>query len=81
MAYEIVGWLGAASVLVAYVLVARRGTSVTYHLLNIAGGVGLLANALHHRALPSTAVNVLWIGIALWALGVTTRQRPKTPAS
>ena len=73
--FEVVGWVGAVFVLVAYWMVTKFGTSVLYHVLNLTGAAGLLVNALHHRALPSTAVNVVWIGIAIWGLTSTTRQR------
>jgi hypothetical protein len=75
LVYEIVGWIGAVTVLAAYWLVTRSGTSVRYHALNIIGAGGLLANALYHEAFPSTTVNVVWIAIALWGIGVTTRNR------
>lgn len=75
MAYELVGWVGAVTVLAAYWLVTRSGTSVLYHSLNVIGAGGLLANALHHGAFPSTAVNLVWIAIALWGIAVSSRQR------
>jgi hypothetical protein len=75
LAYEVVGWIGAVTVLAAYWLVTRSGTSVLYHALNVIGAGGLLANALYHGAFPSTTVNVVWIGIALWGIGVTARKR------
>jgi hypothetical protein len=75
MVYELVGWIGAVTVLTAYWLVTRSGTSVLYHALNILGAGGLLANALYHGAFPSTAVNVVWIAIALWGIGVSSRPR------
>jgi hypothetical protein len=77
--YEVVGWLGAVTVLIAYWLVTRYGTSMLYHVLNAAGAVGLLVNALHHRALPSTAVNLVWAGIALWGMALTGQRRRTTP--
>jgi hypothetical protein len=81
MVYEIAGWVGAAMVLSAYALVTRAGTSVFYHVLNITGAAGLLVNALHHDALPSSAVNLVWIGIAVWGIVVSARQRRVTPGS
>ena len=72
--YEVVGWAGAVMVLGAYALVTRTGRSLTYHLLNILGAGGLLVNALHHHAFPSTAVNVVWIVIATWGITVTARR-------
>jgi hypothetical protein len=81
MVYEVAGWVGAAMVLSAYALVTRAGTSVFYHVLNITGAAGLLVNALHHDALPSSAVNLVWIGIAVWGIVVSARQRRVTPGS
>jgi hypothetical protein len=78
--YEVVGWLGAVTVVGAYALVTRAGTSVLYHVLNIVGAAGLLVNALHHRAFPSTAVNVVWIVIAIWGISTMARRRPASPA-
>jgi hypothetical protein len=79
-AYEVVGWVGAFMVLAAYWLVTRSGTSVPYHLLNLAGACGLLVNAVHHRAFPSTTVNAVWILIALWGIRIASRRRGTTLA-
>jgi hypothetical protein len=72
--YEVAGWLGAACVLLAYVIVTRFGTSARYHVLNLLGAAGLLVNALHHRAFPSTFVNVVWAMIAVWGLRLTAKR-------
>lgn len=80
--YEVIGWLGAVAVLVAYGMVTRFGTSRLYHWLNIAGACGLLANALHHRAFPSTFVNVIWVFIGAWGITrIRHGERPTTPNS
>jgi len=77
--YEVVGWLGAVLVLVAYWDVTTHGTSVRYHLMNLLGAAGLLVNALHHHALPSSAVNIVWAFIAIWGMRRTpSRGRPAT---
>jgi len=58
-------------VIVAYVLVSTnrlRGDSVAYQLLNLAGGVFLVINTIYWGAYPSTFVNLVWIGIAIFAL-------------
>ncbi len=73
--YEVVGWIGAVMVVGAYVLVTRSGQSRTYHVLNLFGAAGLLVNALHHGAIPATTLNVLWVLVAIWALGRTARAR------
>lgn len=77
MIYEVVGWFGAVLVLVAYWWVTKWGTSFYYHVANLLGAAGLLANALHHHALPSTAVNLVWLFIALFGMRqARTVQRP-----
>ena len=68
---EIIGWLGAVLVLSAYgLLSAHRLTSrsVAYQVLNIAGSVGLVINTAWNGAMPSTVVNLIWLGIGAHAL-------------
>lgn len=68
---DILGWIGAVCLLLAYFLVSRKrlaGDSLNYQLLNLAGGGLLTVNSLYYGAFPSVAVNVVWIGIALFTL-------------
>lgn len=68
---ELGGWVGTAALLLAYGLVSTRrlaGDSVPYQILNLIGGVLVLANSFYHGAMPSVAVNVFWIAIAVFAL-------------
>lgn len=68
---NIIGWLGSAAVIVAYVMVSTnrlRGDAVAYQLLNLIGGVFLALNTVYLGAYPSTIVNLMWIGIAIFAL-------------
>jgi hypothetical protein len=69
MLIEILGGLGAATVVAAYALVSYRsvdGRSRAYQALNALGGLLLAVNTIVHHAWPATAVNV--IGIAVGAL-------------
>lgn len=69
---DVAGWAGAVSLLLAYVLVSTKrteGDSIGYQLLNMAGGALLIINSFYYGAYPSVGVNVLWIGIAIYALG------------
>ena len=73
MAYliEFIGWAGAALVLAAYALVSTgrvRAQSWTYQLLNISGAFGLVVNSWWYGAIPSVVVNVIWVGIGVYAL-------------
>lgn len=65
------GWLGAACVVVPYALVSAgrlEGTTPAFALLNILGGLLLLLNTWYHEAYPSTAVNVVWTAIGIFAI-------------
>ena len=78
---ELAGWLGTAALLLAYGLVSTRrlaGDSPAYQLLNLFGGGLVLVNSFYHGAMPSVAVNVFWIAIALFALSrvFVGRRRP-----
>ena len=68
---EIVGWAGAALVLAGYGLLSARkleSRSTTYQMLNIGGAFGLVVNAAWNGAIPSAAVNVIWMGIGAYAV-------------
>ncbi len=76
---DIVGWIGAITLLLAYAAVSRgttQGTSFRYQLANALGSVCLLINAAYYRAFPSSFVNFVWIGIAI----ATIANNRKTPA-
>ncbi|HLB38052.1 MAG TPA: hypothetical protein VJL31_15885 [Gemmatimonadales bacterium] len=68
---DILGWLGAGCVLVAYGLVSAgrvHGRSPSYQIPNAIGSVLLTVNTYVYHAYPSSFVNVLWLGIAVYAL-------------
>jgi hypothetical protein len=78
---DLLGWGGAAGVLVAYGMVSAgrlTGRSGAYQLLNAAGSVLLMINTYYYRAYPSTFVNVLWLGIAMYALARGERPARET---
>lgn len=71
MLIDIVGWLGALALLAAYGMVSAKrlqGNSPSYQLLNLFGGICLVVNTVYYGAYPSSAVNLVWIGIALYTL-------------
>jgi len=68
---DIVGWAGAVLVLAAYGLVSTKrldGDSLAYQALNVVGAAGMLINTYVRGALPSAALNVIWIGVGLYVL-------------
>lgn len=71
LAVEIVGWIGAVVILIAYALLSsgrRTGRSRLYQGMNIVGAIGFVINGWYNGALPSAVLNIVWIGIALYAL-------------
>ena len=68
--------MGAAALLVAYAMVSSKkleGDSTAYQLLNIIGSLLLVANTIFYRAYPSSFVNLIWAGIAVFS--IATRRR------
>ena len=68
---DVIGWIGAVSILVAYALVSTKkleGNSPPYQLLNLAGGACLIANTIYYKAYPSTFVNLVWAGTAIYTI-------------
>jgi hypothetical protein len=65
------GWAGAIVILASYLLLSARrlsGNSATYHVMNLLGAAGIAANSGWNGALPSAVLNVIWAGIAIYAL-------------
>ena len=79
---EVIGWVGALLVLVAYGLVSTErvsSRSLSYQALNIGGALGLVINSAWNGAIPSAVVNLIWIGIGAYALAArraAVRQEP-----
>jgi len=44
------------------------GQSTLFQGMNLLGAAGFVVNGWWHRALPSTALNVVWALIGAWAL-------------
>lgn len=68
---DIIGWIGSACVVLAYtlnIMGKMKAEAISYILLNLVGSICLIANTIYHDAIPSTAVNVVWIIIAIIAL-------------
>lgn len=73
---DVIGWVGALALLVAYALVSQRrvaGDAISYQFLNLGGSMFLLLNAAYYGAYPSSFVNVLWAGIGMYTLARSGR--------
>jgi hypothetical protein len=74
--FDAIGWTGAAFLLVAYAMVSSKKLEVdstAYQLLNIIGSLFLVANTIFYRAYPSSFVNVIWAGIAVFSIAARRR--------
>jgi hypothetical protein len=78
---DVIGWVGAACLLLAYAWLSsgRLTAGIRYHLLNLAGAGGLALNGAVHQAWPSTALNVIWLGIGVAALRAAGAGTARTP--
>lgn len=71
---EIAGWIGALMILAAYALLTAgkvNAKSATYQMMNVVGAAGFIINGWWHGAIPSTALNVIWLligAIASWRI-------------
>ncbi len=71
---DILGWIGAAGLLIAYALVSAKrveGDSTGYQLLNAVGSIFLMINTIHYEAYPSAFLNLFWLGVAIYAVRKT----------
>ena len=68
---EVGGWIGAAMVILAYCLASFQVIDTNnwvYSLLNIVGGIGLIAVSIVKKAYQPVVINIFWICIAVLAL-------------
>jgi hypothetical protein len=78
IAVEVAGWIGALLILLGYLLISAgklTGQSLAYQVMNIVGAAGFVINGWWHRAIPSTVLNIVWMGIgavALWRIAQRT---------
>jgi len=74
---DIIGWLGGILVVIAYFMntTGRMDARNTwYQLLNLAGSIFLIINTGIVGAYPSTAVNIIWVFIAISGLAKSLRK-------
>ena len=71
-------------ILGGYLLISAgkvTGQSALYQGMNVVGAAGFIVNGWWHGAVPSAALNVVWMligGIALWR--IYTRRRQGIPS-
>ncbi len=68
---DVAGWSAALLILAAYTLLSLgklEARSALYQWMNVVGAIGFIANSGWNGAWPSVALNVVWLGIACYAL-------------
>ncbi len=78
IAVEIAGWIGAGLILGGYLLVTMgklTGRSPAFQWMNLVGAAGFIVNGVWHGAIPSAALNIIWMVIATVALVQIGRAR------
>jgi uncharacterized protein with PQ loop repeat len=75
---NIIGWIGAFLLLLAYFLLVHKdltGRSKTYQILNILGALMLGIHTFTAKAYPSFLTNIIWTMIGLYGLFHIVKQR------
>ena len=76
---EIAGWGGALLILLAYLLLSAgrlTGQSLSYQAMNVVGAAGFVINGWWHGAIPSAALNVMWLLIgAVASIRILSRRK------
>lgn len=81
---EISGWIGAVLILSAYLLVSMgrlTGQSPLFQWMNMVGAAGFIINSGYHGAIPSAALNVIWMLIGLVTLWRISKARDSSTSA
>ena len=76
---DIAGWTGTVLVLGSYALISAgklQARSAVYQSMNLVGAIGLAINSGWNGAWPSAGLNIVWLGIALFAMRRNRRASP-----
>jgi hypothetical protein len=77
---ELSGWVAALLILGSYGLLSFgkiQARSPIYQWMNLIGALGFIINCAWNGAWPSVALNVVWVGIAVYALRRNSRLKPR----
>jgi formate hydrogenlyase subunit 3/multisubunit Na+/H+ antiporter MnhD subunit len=80
---EAIGWIGALLILAAYILLSTeriQSRSLTYQTMNVVGSAGFVINSGWNGAIPSAALNVVWLFVGTYALW-NIKKRSSTSAT
>jgi hypothetical protein len=77
---DILGWVGAAGLLAAFVLSSNGkldNQGLSYHAINLVCALFLLVNAYYSQAYPFILVNTFWAITSVYAITKNLRARSK----
>lgn len=75
---DIIGWIGAISLLVAYLLISNgklAAKTYAYQGLNLLGSVCLIINSYSYGTIPLVALNTTWLLIGLNTVRVLIKEQ------
>lgn len=75
---DIIGWVGAISLLAAYLLISNGKLSAKtygYQGLNLLGSVCLIINSYSYGTIPLVALNTTWLLIGLYTIGTFRKEQ------
>ena len=81
--WEVIGWTCTVLLVGAYAMVATQkldARSPSYHVLNLAGAIGLAAYSLYKVAWPQFALNLFWGAVALVGIVIAVTAARKISA-
>jgi hypothetical protein len=81
---EIAGWIGAGLILGGYLLVSLdklTGRSPLFQWMNLVGAAGFVINSSYHGAIPSAALNIVWMMIGIVSLWRIMKRGSSTSAT
>lgn len=68
---EVIGWYGAAAIVLAYALTSfavMSPNSIWYQALNATGAIGIVYISFKKKAYPPGVLNIIWTIIAIVAI-------------
>lgn len=75
---NIIGWIGAVEVVIAYALNSNgtlKSDSYLFQILNLTGAIFLIVRTWVDHSWPSMVINIVWTAVAIIALVKIARRK------
>jgi hypothetical protein len=79
-AFLLAGWAGMFLMILDYFLLSTKKLkfdSITYNLINLLGGVGVLISSFYAKLWPVVVLNIFWSGVSVFSIYKITTIKPK----